>query len=109
MVCDPAIFLPWLRQTLESKGVRFIRRNLKSLSDVDDLGHDVLVNATGIGSEALSDVQDKEVQKIWGQTIICKSDYKKVFMRDDGGTYTYVIPRLDGTVIVGGIRSPGVT
>jgi hypothetical protein len=43
-----------------------------------------------------------------GQIMLVKSDYKKTMMRDDGETYTYVIPRLDGTVILGGIRDPDI-
>lgn len=86
-----------------------MRMDLKSLSDAYVLGQDVVVNATGFGSQELADIRDDDVEMVWGQTIICKSNYTKCFMRDDGGTYTYVIPRLDGTVIIGGIRRPGVT
>jgi glycine/D-amino acid oxidase-like deaminating enzyme len=80
---------------------------LNSLSEAHSLGHDVLINATGFGSLTLNDVRDQNVELIRGQTMLVKSDYDKLFMRDTGDTYTYVIPRLDGTAILGGTRHKG--
>ncbi|KAI8677878.1 DAO domain-containing protein [Fusarium keratoplasticum] len=108
IVLNPLIFMPWLKRNLESSGVKFRRMDLDSLSDADHLGHDVLINATGEGPKYLSDIKDQNMHLLRGQTMIIKSDYKKSFMRDDGKTYTYVIPRLDGTVILGGIRDPDI-
>lgn len=108
VVLDPNIFLPWLKQKLETSGVKFKRMNLASLADAHHLGHDVLINATGAGPKYLDDIQDESMELLKGQTMIIKSDYNKSFMRDDGKDYTYVIPRLDGTVILGGIRDPDV-
>lgn len=82
--------------------------NLKGLSDLSGFGHDVLVNATGWGAKFLADVADQDVQQIRGQTLLIKTDYDKIFMRH-GKDYTYVIPRLDGTAIVGGIKQIGET
>lgn len=78
--------------------------NLNSLSGACSLGHDVLVSATGFGSLTLADVLDEDVDMIRGQTLVVKSDYNKLFMRDSGDTYTYAIPRLDGNVVLGGVR-----
>jgi len=78
--------------------------DLNSLLDARNLGHDVLINASGFESLTLGDVRDKDVEMIRGQTMIVKSDYNRLFMHDTGNTYTYIIPRLDGTVILGGIR-----
>lgn len=97
------MFLPWLRKRLENSGVKFQRRALNSLSDLKGEGHDVLVNATGFGAKFLSDVQDQDVQQIRGQTILVKTDFKKIVMRH-GKDYTYVMPRLDGTAILGGVK-----
>lgn len=108
IVLNPNIFLPWMMRNLENSGVKFKRLDLSSLSDARHLGHDVLVNATGLGPRDLADVQDKDMLFLKGQIMLVKSDYKKTMMRDDGETYTYVIPRLDGTVILGGIRDPDI-
>lgn len=88
-------------------GVQFKRMTLNSLSEARSLRHDVLVNATGFGSLTLDDVRDQNVELIRGQTMLVRSNYDKLFMRDTGDTYTYVIPRLDGTAILGGTRHRG--
>ena len=82
LVFRPDVFLPWLRLRLESMGVQFKRIDLDSLSDARSLGHDVLINATGVGSKTLRDVRDGDVEMVRGQTILVKSDYNKLFMRD---------------------------
>lgn len=85
-----------------------MRKNLKSLADLKGSGHDVLVNATACGSRFLADVADPKVQEVRGQTMLVKTSYNKIFMRH-GKDYTYVIPRLDGTAIIGGIKQVGNT
>jgi D-amino-acid oxidase len=82
--------------------------DLASLTDARHLGHEVLINATGSGPKYLHDIEDENMELLKGQVMIVKSDYKNCLMRDDGKEYTYVIPRLDGTVILGGIRDPDV-
>ncbi|KAM5341732.1 hypothetical protein ACJ41O_014763 [Fusarium nematophilum] len=108
LVLNPNVFLPWMRRQLEASGVKFKRLSLDSLSDARFLGHDVLINATGNGAKFLADVKDEDMEMVRGQTIIVRHSYTKYFMRDDGENYTYAIPRLDGTVILGGVRQSGV-
>lgn len=81
---------------------------MKALRELKGYGHDVLVNATGCGAKFLHDVVDRAVQQVRGQTILVKSDFDKIVMRH-GKDYTYVIPRLDGTAILGGIKQTGTT
>ncbi|CAH0034096.1 unnamed protein product [Clonostachys rhizophaga] len=108
VVLTPHIFLPWLRQRLEKSGVEFVRKNLQSLADLKGSGYDVLINATSLGARYLADVADKHMVQVRGQTVLAKTSYNKVFMRH-GKDYTYVIPRLDGTAILGGIKQHGQT
>ncbi|EED21154.1 D-amino acid oxidase, putative [Talaromyces stipitatus ATCC 10500] len=108
LVLNPHVFLLWLRKNIEDSGVKFVRREINSLSELRDEGHDVLVNATGFGSKFLHDVADNDVQLIRGQTHLVKTDHNKIFMRH-GQDYTYIIPRLDGTAILGGIKQVGET
>lgn len=77
---------------------------LSALSEACNLSPDILINATGVGPKFLLDVKDADVQLVRGQTMLVKSDYPKEFLRDNGKEYTYVIPRGDGTVILGGTR-----
>jgi hypothetical protein len=109
IVLNPHIFLPCLKLSLESTGVKFKRMNLASLHEAHHLGRDVLINASGLGPKELLDVKDPNMLFLKGQTIVIKSDYNKSFMRDGGKDYTYVIPRLDGTVILGAIRGPDIS
>lgn len=92
-----------MTKRLKASGVVFKRKTLNALSDLRGQGHDVLVNATACGSKFLTDVADDNVQQVRGQTILVKTDYNKIMMRH-GKDYTYVIPRLDGTAILGGIK-----
>jgi glycine/D-amino acid oxidase-like deaminating enzyme len=109
VVLNPSIFLPWLKQRLEHSGVLFSRIEVNSLSELRHLEHDILINATGVGSASLEDVKDPNIQMIRGQTIVVKHGYSKSWQRDDGKTYTYAIPRMDGTVVLGGVRQYGRT
>ncbi|KAL1603803.1 hypothetical protein SLS60_005394 [Paraconiothyrium brasiliense] len=104
LVMDPNVFLVWFKAQLESQGVVFKRMHLDALEDIDTIGHDVVVNASGFGSKFLTDIRDEAVELIRGQTIVVRSDYDTYFMRDNGKTYTYAIPRGDGTVVLGGVR-----
>lgn len=108
IVLTPKIFLPWLRKRLEASGVVFKRGNFESLAEARSQGHDILVNATGFGPKFLGDIRDEHVQLVRGQTVHVKSSFDKIFMRH-GKDYTYAIPRLDGTCILGGIKQYGQT
>ncbi|KAL1855820.1 hypothetical protein VTK73DRAFT_8462 [Phialemonium thermophilum] len=103
VVLTPPVFLTWLARQLKDSGVVFLRKSVGSLSELKSLGHDVLVNATGCGSKFLYDVADRNVQQVRGQTVLVKTDFDRIVMRH-GKDYTYIIPRLDGTAVLGGIK-----
>ncbi|GME62498.1 aromatic amino acid aminotransferase [Neofusicoccum parvum] len=107
-ILTPPVFLPWLRGQLEASGVVFKRVSVRSLADLKGMGHDILINATGWGSRFLRDVSDQDVEQVRGQTVLVKSDYDKIWIRR-GQDYTYVLPRGDGTAILGGIKQFGDT
>lgn len=106
IVLTPMTFLPWMRAKLEANGVKFKRATVRSLADLSGLGHDVLINAAGIGPRRLTDVMDQRVQEVRGQTVLVKSDYDRLFIRR-GKDYTYVFARQDGTAVLGGIKQFG--
>lgn len=106
VVITPHVFLPWLRKRLERSGVKFFRKSLTSLADLKGSGYDVLINATALGARYLADVADEHMVQVRGQTVLAKTTYNKIFMRH-GKDYTYVIPRLDGTAVLGGIKQYG--
>lgn len=107
VVLRPKTFLPWLRSQLEKSGVRFERiSKMAALSDLNHLGHDVLVNASGSESLVLTDVRDDKVTMDRTYITVVKSEYQEAFVRRSLGQYTYIFSRGDGTVAVGGISEP---
>lgn len=110
VVITPTVFLPWLRERLEKRGVIFKRLYVRSLEDLKGLGHDVLVNATGFGARDLKEVQEKRIVPVKQQNIrIRKSGYDQLYIRrgQDGEYYSTAFSRADGTIYVGGIKTFG--
>lgn len=66
IIITPPVYLVWLRKRLESSGVKFQRLTVNSLADLRGMGHDVLINATGVGARHLRDVADARMQEVRG-------------------------------------------
>lgn len=105
LAINPLVFLLWLRKELESRAVRFVRKEVGSLDEARKLTTaKVVVNASGNGARALA--HDETATPIRGQTMFVKTDYAGCLMIDGVRDYTYIIPRpLSGGVIIGGIKS----
>jgi D-amino-acid oxidase len=101
---NPLLLLPWLKEKLMAKGVKFIRAEVKSIDQARSLTNaKVIVNASGLGAKSLAG--DGAVRPVRGQTMFVKTDFSELVMRE-GSEYTYVIPRAgSGGVIMGGIKS----
>ncbi|KAL3480891.1 nucleotide-binding domain-containing protein [Aspergillus californicus] len=109
VVITPPVFLIWFRRRLEAQGVKFERTYVKSLRDLQGLGHDVLVNATGFGAMILLDVQEKRITPIRQQNIRLRQDgYNRCYIRrGPDGYYSTAFARGDGTIYMGGIKTVG--
>ncbi|KAJ0271084.1 hypothetical protein CBS470a_013319, partial [Colletotrichum nupharicola] len=103
IIITPSTYLAWVRNRLEATGVKFQRLSVNSLSDLRGMGHDLLINCTGVGARYLTDVADLDMQEVRGQTILVKSDFNKIWIRR-GKDYTYALGRPDGTAILGGLK-----
>lgn len=68
-----------------------------------------VINCTGLGAKFLGGVNDDALFPTRGQTIIVKAPHiKKTLTHLHGdGSITYVIPRSDGTLILGGTATKG--
>jgi hypothetical protein len=96
VVLTPGVFLPWLKRMLEEDGVRF-----EKVGEVASLGelmgtymeHDVLINASGLGSTKLQDVKDEKVVSDRTYVTVVKSDIKAAFVKRGVGVYTYIFGR----------------
>ncbi|KAI8139458.1 hypothetical protein BJV82DRAFT_627302 [Fennellomyces sp. T-0311] len=97
-------YLDWLVANVKKLGVPLERGTFESLDQVaEKYGADIVVNCTGLGSQYLTDVQDKTVNAIRGQTVLVHAPHVKTQMYREGpDVYTYIIPRPDGNVICGG-------
>jgi hypothetical protein len=106
-VLNPSVFLPWLRSQLEASGVKFRRIDtVRSLGELDYLGHDILINASGLASLSLTDVKDENVVMDRTYTILVKSDFDQSFVRRCATEYVYIFGLLNGTTAIGGISDP---
>lgn len=105
MTVNPAVFLPWIKKELESRGVRFVRKTVKSLKEVEQItGCKVIVHASGLGASDLAN--DKNMVALRGQTMFVETDFDEMFLHQ-GSHYTYVIPRMyTGGAIMGGVSQP---
>lgn len=106
VVLTPQKFLTWLYKRLQARGIKFRRTRVYSLAELKGLGHDVLINASGIGAEGLKDVMEKNLTPWRLQCVVAKAPptYDRLFIRrGDRGYYSTAFSRLDGTVYVGGV------
>lgn len=106
VVITPQKFLDWLYERLKARGIKFKRARVYSLADLKGMGHDVLINASGIGAENLKDVMEKNLTPWRLQTVVAKAPvtYDRLFIRrGDKGYYSTAFSRKDGTVYVGGV------
>ena len=103
-VLTPIAFCQWLKAKCEAKGVRFVRRDVTSLAEASAVAPaQVVVNASGVGSRFLHDVKDSTCHSVRGQTLVVRCKADRIWAHH-GKAYTYIIPRGDGTAILGGIK-----
>ncbi|CAH0020083.1 unnamed protein product [Clonostachys rhizophaga] len=106
VVLTPQKFLLWLYERLQARGVKFLRTKVFALADLKGLGHDILINASGFGSETLKDVQEKNLTSWRLQCVVAKAPptYDRLYIRrGPNGYYSTAFSRLDGTVYCGGV------
>ncbi len=101
---NPLLLLPWLKERLLARGVKFVRAEVKSINEARSITNGkIIINASGVGARVLAG--DDAVLPVRGQTMFVKSDFNEIIMLE-GSQYTYVIPRSgSGGVIIGGIKS----
>ncbi|WVQ92945.1 hypothetical protein IAU59_000006 [Kwoniella sp. CBS 9459] len=123
LTMTPAIYLSRLLDRLKGKA-HIHRYHLPSLSHLDHPSCTALIGSdtplavfvcAGIGAVTLGGVEDRDVYPTRGQVVSLKAPWmrsgwtRQVGSLDggEGGERTYIIPRPDGTVIVGGTREQG--
>lgn len=100
-VIDVPTYIPYLRQTLENKGVKFHLLELNSPSELFG-DFDLVINCSGVGAREL--VNDSEVFPIRGQSVrVTKPENlqhsTRLYQNQDA--FTLILPRRND-VILGG-------
>ncbi|ORZ02823.1 hypothetical protein BCR43DRAFT_520075 [Syncephalastrum racemosum] len=97
-------YLDWLVGQVKQLGGRLERGTFESIQDVaEKYQAETVINCTGLGSRVLADVRDETLHPVRGQTVLIRAPHIKTQMYREGpDVYTYIIPRPDGTAIVGG-------
>ncbi|KAF9634794.1 hypothetical protein BFW01_g5689 [Lasiodiplodia theobromae] len=105
----PRVFLGWMYERLRERGVRFVRTRVRALGELSGMGHDVLVNAAGLGVERLKDVREMDFTPQHLQVVIAEAPgYDRLFIRrGENGYYSTAFARMDGTAYVGGVLTEG--
>ncbi|WWC70501.1 uncharacterized protein I206_104452 [Kwoniella pini CBS 10737] len=123
LTMTPAVYLNRLLRRLEGK-VQIHRYHLSSLTNLNHSSCTALIGISsplavfvcaGIGALTLGGVEDQDVFPTRGQVVKLKAPWirsgwtRQVGSLDggEGGERTYIIPRPDGDVIVGGTREQG--
>lgn len=107
LVTDPTRHMPYLRRQISTLGGRFIRRRVHALQELYETFPDsrIFINASGLGSRSLADVQDDRCYPERGQNVFLHTEHCHTLYFRNGKEYTYVIPRpLSQGVVLGGVK-----
>lgn len=103
IIYNTGLFMKWLHKQIRQLGGKLEQRRVADL-DAEDC--DLLINCSGLGAKELAG--DDTVYPIRGQIIKVHNpklkQYAAVIHRD--GHHTYVIPRPNGDVVLGGTVQP---
>ncbi|RUP49517.1 hypothetical protein BC936DRAFT_142333 [Jimgerdemannia flammicorona] len=95
------IYLNWLRYSFVTQGGNISRRTLRHFREAANVPTpDVIVNCLGIAARDL--VDDRAVYPIRGHTVLVHAPHVKIAISRLGKDVTYIIPRENGDVILGG-------
>ncbi|KAF7727779.1 hypothetical protein EC973_007010 [Apophysomyces ossiformis] len=105
VVINSQRYLQWLQSQYLTLGGKRKRMTLSHILDaaVDNENVvDVIVNCTGVQARWLGGVQDSRVVPVRVQDVIVRASHirKTVFVQTENGC-SYVVPRSDGTVVLG--------
>ncbi|KAJ5273030.1 hypothetical protein N7478_008155 [Penicillium angulare] len=106
-VTDPTLHIPYLKKKIIGMGGIFIRHRARSLQELFDKFPEsrIFINASGLGSKTLEDVQDDHCFAERGQNVFLRTDKFHTMYFRNGQEYTYIIPRpLSQGVVLGGVK-----
>jgi glycine/D-amino acid oxidase-like deaminating enzyme len=104
MMIDPAIYLEAVLDDVRAAGGEVVERTLESMTDIQALGEDVVVNCTGLGARAL--VGDDTLVPIKGQLTLLEPQPDVNYALKSTVADLYMFPRRD-SVVLGGSHQRG--
>ncbi|KAG5643697.1 hypothetical protein DXG03_009746 [Asterophora parasitica] len=121
LTIDTPNYLPYLARRLVAAGGQLVRGSVQHIDQVLEGGAgifletngtktpqrpDAVVVCTGLGTRFLGGVEDKAMHPIRGQTVLVRAPWINFGRTIGNGTsWTYVIARHSGDVILGGTRA----
>lgn len=94
---ETQIFLPYLQQQLQEKGVKFAEREIKSFDELTS-DYDIVINCSALGSRELCN--DDNIIPVRGQVgLLSPKNNLPIYL--DNEKPLYIVPRKDA-IIVGG-------
>ncbi|CAG8562508.1 7299_t:CDS:10 [Ambispora gerdemannii] len=104
-------YLRWLLNQFKNSGGQTINKRLAHIKEAFGPDVDVVVNCSGVSARTLGGVEDEAVYPTRGQTVVVWAPHVKSFLTRRSiaaGNHdvTYLIPRDDGQVILGGTFQP---
>ncbi|KAK4516638.1 uncharacterized protein ATC70_011614 [Mucor velutinosus] len=104
VLINTPVYIAWLASKFKELGGEIVQRYISHIDEVFNLDNNpFVINCTGLGARFLGGVSDEAVFPTRGQTIVVKAPHIKRTITHKGAQgINYVIPRSDGTVILGG-------
>lgn len=109
MLINSPVYLKWLQSQFIQLGGKVIKQAISHIDEIFNFvqdqnpSHAAVINCTGLGARFLGGVQDNALFPTRGQTVIVHAPHiKKTITHVHAEGMTYIIPRSDGTVILGG-------
>ncbi|GBB90208.1 hypothetical protein RclHR1_01710008 [Rhizophagus clarus] len=102
---DVPKYLRWLLSQFTNAGGKTKKIHLNHLNDAFEPDVDIIVNCSGINARTLGGVNDDKVFPTRGQLVAVWAPHVKAakfLLSQKDNTRTYIIPREDGIVILGG-------
>lgn len=113
----PAVYLKYLQDQCTEQGVKFVHAHLDHIVEAEahldrSSRHQVVVNCTGLQARVLGGVEDSGVFPVRGQIMVVRNRVRTISTVEWGNDpehpneMFYIMPRPDGTSIIGGCMQP---